>query len=381
MICAVSSFLFLVIVPMAVCCTATDPYTMGKYENQLINFSYGNRTSFGEGASEHIFVVTPKDSGTSEPLPVFVFITAYAGKVPAKFYLEFFQHIASHGVIVAGMDEKDASPTDKINYQPDLAKYVQSTVDWLKDGNMKDLLVENGATVSPDFSKLMIGGHSAGGHTITELLSDSGCHDYTGMVLLDPVDGLGPYNVAELVTKVSSVIHPPLPVNFQIPLLHLENLMDPLSPYPEKDDYPSCAPQDMSNDRFFDAWRGPAWQINATYYGHMDVVNMGYVEELNTLFDIFCAGNGSASNAEYISLTGGATVAFANMLYSPEVVDASGLPSEGGSSNEDPILSPRAYLENASLMPTVVQLRQNMNGHLPPYRGFCKEVAANAPVS
>lgn len=35
--------------------------------------------------------------------------------------------------------------------------------------------------------------------------------------------------------------------------------------------YPPCAPEDMSNDRFSDAWRGPVWQINATYYGHMDI--------------------------------------------------------------------------------------------------------------
>ena len=37
--------------------------------------------------------------------------------------------------------------------------------------------------------------------------------------------------------------------------------------------YPACAPDHLSNLRFWDALNGEAWFINATEYGHTDMMD------------------------------------------------------------------------------------------------------------
>lgn len=325
-----------------------NPYELGEYQDTLVDISYGNHSTPGSGVNVHIYILSPKDAAT--PLPVYYFFTAFAGKVPSPMYKNYFAHIASHGIIVVGMDSKDAQMAP--NFQVNLANNVLGAIEWLQDGNLQNFFNENGISTVPDFTKNMLGGHSAGGHTVTQLIK-SGCSGITSLVLVDPVDGLSPWAIFEKISEYSSVIHPPAKVPFEIPLLHLDNLMDPLSPFPDLPQYPPCAPVSLSNDRFFNAWRGPAWQINATYWGHMDIVNAGDANVINKLFDIFCVGNSTVSNAEYISLTGGATVAFNKMLYS----------------GDD---SARSYLEDPSLMPTAVLLRQKLQGFSPPYLPYCE---------
>ena len=36
--------------------------------------------------------------------------------------------------------------------------------------------------------------------------------------------------------------------------------------------WPPCAPDEFSNNRFYDAFFGPTWFINATDYGHGDML-------------------------------------------------------------------------------------------------------------
>ena len=40
---------------------------------------------------------------------------------------------------------------------------------------------------------------------------------------------------------------------------------------------PSCAPEDLSNWRFFNALNGEAWMNNATLYGHADFMDPDWV--------------------------------------------------------------------------------------------------------
>merc|ERR1719428_932408 len=47
----------------------------------------------------------------------------------------------------------------------------------------------------------------------------------------------------------------------------------------------ACAPDRISNQRFFNAWSGPIWMVNATKYGHLDV-NDDSVEKMG---GIICA--------------------------------------------------------------------------------------------
>jgi hypothetical protein len=337
---------------------SADPYKVGPFYDSLGTVGLGNHSVPDTNVGVHLFVVAPTsvDDSTSSLLPVFLFWTAFAGKIPSQMYLEYFEHVASHGIVVVGMDAKNAAE-NKPDFQPELAQVLVGAIDWMKSGNLDALMQNSGFTVSPYMDKVVLGGHSAGGHTVTQLVSD-GCNSISALVLMDPVDGLAPWAVFDHISEYASVIHPPKKVDFVIPLLHLENKWDPFVSMPQYPNYPSCAPEAMSNDRFFNAWRGPAWQINATYFGHMDSINAGYVDELNHIFDIFCAGNRTSSNAEYISLVGGATVAFMDMfIYGDSTA--------------------QIYIEDASLMPTEVILRQkseNGDGFQGPYRGFCKNL-------
>ena len=40
----------------------------------------------------------------------------------------------------------------------------------------------------------------------------------------------------------------------------------------------ACAPEELSGRRFFDAMTGPTWYVNATLYGHADLMDPVYVE-------------------------------------------------------------------------------------------------------
>lgn len=50
---------------------------------------------------------------------------------------------------------------------------------------------------------------------------------------------------------------------------------------------PACAPNDMSNQRFYDAMPEKSWFVNATYYGHGDNLDDFYADSIE--FTHFCA--------------------------------------------------------------------------------------------
>lgn len=330
-----------------------SPYHYGNYIESLASFNVGTHrqpATNSTAADMHIYIVSPNCT-IDTSMPIFYFFTAFAGKVPSVFYNEFLRHIASHGVVVVSMDSNEVDK--KVSFQKDKANELIQLMDWFSEDNqLTNLLSDNQIlNVQPDYTKIFLGGHSAGGHTVTQVL-DFGCNNVGGLILIDPVDGLTPFNYSTGIENYASVIHPPRLVNFRVPLLHIDNALDPVNPFPMDPTYPPCAPAEMSNDRFFDAWRAPAWQINATYFGHMDFVDIKAINKLNNVFDFACAGNKTADNREYISLVGGGVVAFIDMIYNKQT-------------------SSEVYLIDAKLMPTPVTLRQNMNGFVLPLAEDC----------
>jgi hypothetical protein len=65
-------------------------------------------------------------------------------------------------------------------------------------------------------------------------------------------------------------VHPPARLPFSAPALHIETGLDPVS---AGLDFPPCAPPKLANGRFYDAWRGPIWQVNFTAFGHVSLCN------------------------------------------------------------------------------------------------------------
>ena len=114
------------------------------------------------------------------------------------------------------------------------------------------------------------------------------------MILIDPVDGNSP--IPENVTM--SVITPGEKVNFTVPALQLVTGFDPVpgllncSPTELKNSIKqvssmnwntdavgvACAPEELSGRRYFDAFNGPSWYVNATAYGHLDLIDPAYVQ-------------------------------------------------------------------------------------------------------
>ncbi len=51
---------------------------------------------------------------------------------------------------------------------------------------------------------------------------------------------------------------------------------------------PACAPEDLSNRRFYDALKGRAWLNNATAYGHIDVLDAGAFSDIGEVTNHQC---------------------------------------------------------------------------------------------
>lgn len=71
-----------------------------------------------------------------------------------------------------------------------------------------------------------------------------------------------------------------------------------------------CAPEELSNRRFYDGMIGPTWMVNATGYGHADLLEPGLVDLVDELK--YCAFHeGGDPDEVYRRFLGGSVVSFA----------------------------------------------------------------------
>merc|ERR1711935_1167274 len=122
--------------------------------------------------------------------------------------------------------------------------------------------------------------------------------------LLSPVDGVDPYGLIH-----NYCIEPGTNVNFQTPTLIVSGGLDST---PGMDHtggiVPACAPQDLSNDRFFNAMTGPTLLINTTDYGHIDCMDQAFIDVVGAIN--FCKTNPDADKDVYRNFIAGQVVAF-----------------------------------------------------------------------
>ena len=159
--------------------------------------------------------------------------------------------------------------------------------------------------------RLCISFAATGSRQVGQMLED-GCAGHwsqglapKGLVLMDPVDGYDPYGI---VTS-ENLIKPGQRLNFTIPTLLTRSGLDPKRANPF---YPPCAPDNMSNDRFFYALRGPTWLLNATKFGHVDCLDpTGAISG-----GLVCASSGLFSDRKaYRSMLSGTVASFADLLF------------------------------------------------------------------
>lgn len=248
----------------------------------------------------HAHAWAPKSPGS---YPVIAFASAFGLNTPVTLYNALFTRIAAHGAVVVGF-HKFNNPD-----YPQLGADLAAAVDWLAANLTVSLQKEHRLTgVTADVqNRLVVAGHSAGNHAAVQMVVSHGCGLVKGAVLLDPVDGVDPFGIEKIF-----VIHPPHKVNFSTPALHIETGNDPRPSIGVKS-YPACAPTNMSNSRFYDAWRGPIWQVNATKYGHLDVCDDG----VSSIGALVCKSDGLDKNP-FRNMVAGLVTAFVDGIFAED---------------------------------------------------------------
>lgn len=231
---------------------------------------------------------------------VVVFVAGFMQ--PATQYGAVLEAVASHGLVAVGLGWKLSSVIG-LNYTR-LARHLGGALDYVRGALGEDLARQQVKPLAgPRTDTVLLGAHSIGNHVTVRRLTSFGCSGVGGVVLVDPVDGADPYGIIK-----EEVIHPPALVDFVTPALHIETGLDPRH---KSWLLPACAPAAMSNSRFFNAWRGPIWQLNATAFGHNDVTDSAWKGPCPSY-------DGDADvRARYRRTVAGALAAFSRALFGP----------------------------------------------------------------
>lgn len=193
-----------------------------------------------------------------------------------------------------------------------------------------------GLQAQANFDELTLSGHSAGNHVICDYLQ-TGCGDAKAAVLMDPVDGYDPLGIIK-----NYCITPGQKVKFTTPALLLRTGLDPKVKH-----LVACAPDKISNQRFFDAWSGPIWMANATKYGHLDL-NTNATSKIG---GIICPTDDEPKPL-YRSQVAGLTSSFLSMVFNGDT-------------------SAEQVLTNSAAMPVDSVTQHDYNNHKAPFSAGC----------
>jgi len=257
--------------------------------------------------------------------PVIFFVGGFAGDEPVFTYSELLERIAARGFIVVGADNLRTP-----NY-PKQGWNFLDVLRWASDGNLRAMMEGQGLKAQPDVvNRAAVMGHSEGNHVIAQALVYD-CSVAKAVVMVDPVDGFDPYRLV----KSEDLITPGQKLNFTTPALILDNGLDSTKANPL---FPPCDPPAMGTARFFQAMRGPVWNVNATAYGHLDCLNLALARK-----QFVCASDPTTDKAAYHAVLANTTVLFLEALFARRQDDL-------------------ALLEDPSHFPVDVTLKQDLKG-------------------
>jgi hypothetical protein len=206
---------------------------------------------------------------------------------------------------------------------------------WLEDN-----IPTMGLKATANWDQLVLSGHSAGNHVFCEYFK-SGCGKAKAAVMMDPVDGYDPFGIVD-----NYCTTPGEKLPFDTPALLLRTGLDP-----KVKTMIACAPDRISNQRFFDAWSGPIWMVNATKYGHLDVNDAGVA----SLGGVLCASDDEPNDVyqEHIATM---VDSFLSMIFKGDA-DA------------------EKTLNDAASMKVDAEIMKDYNGHSAPFSAGCSTVA------
>lgn len=248
-----------------------------------------------------LFIVFPDNQGKYEVILFFP-----GTSVSNTSYSKLFDHLASHGYIVVSPQLYNLMPP-KGNKEVDAAAEV---INWLPKG-LQSHLPEN-VVADLNYSALM--GHSRGGLTAFALAQGYATNPplglkFSALVGVDPVAGI-PYFHSEL--------DPPIldyeSFNFSIPVTVIGTGLGGLA----KCVVP-CAPEKENHQQFFNrCTSSDRAHFDATYYGHMDVLD-DCPPDLKSLAISKCmCTNGTLPRQPMRQCVGGIAVAFLEAYFDSE---------------------------------------------------------------
>jgi len=305
--------------------SASDPFSPGSYSIATANGKCGNNSKWSYN------VWAPDSNGS---FPVIVFVTGGGGITPGATYSNMTASVAAKGVVFITL-WRLAPPEPKTD-----AALLAAALPWLRDN-----LAAAGLKATANFDQLALSGHSAGNHVVCSYLQ-SECGMAKAAVLMDPVDGYDPFGMLK-----NYCITPGQKVRFNTPALLMRTGLDPKVKV-----LVACAPDKLSNQRFFNAWSGPIWMANATQYGHMDLND----PSVSGIGGVICASDKEPKEPYHLQVAG-LTSAFLSMVF------------KGDMSAED-------VLTSASKMPVSTEVQHDYNGHSAPFAAGCSHLPSSLIV-
>jgi len=201
---------------------------------------------------------------SSKSFPTIFFVSGFGANAPVFGYSDLLTRIANKGYIVVGLNRLSFP-----NY-PLEAKRFLDVLTWAQAGHLKERMIQHKLDAMPDLDRTAVMGQSSGNHIVGQALADS-CMYAKAFVMIDPVDGVDPFGIIH----TEDLITPGAKVNFSIPALILDNGLDPKGVRAFKS--VACMPIALGTPRWYNAWRGPLWRVNATAYGHVDCLDDSFI--------------------------------------------------------------------------------------------------------
>ncbi|RNA12621.1 chlorophyllase- chloroplastic [Brachionus plicatilis] len=246
-------------------------------QNESISWNFGSFIRPKNHSVEFdIRFVSPTTPGQ---YPVIFFLTGLDGLAPGFAYVDFITKLSieTKTIIVSFDSLRFPSIPNKEE------KMFLTSLEWTLENlpaffNNKKTPEQIKDKVFPSVEDASLMAHSASGHTVVSYLNET-CGKMKALILLDPVDGYDPFGFLKIY-----ITNPPQQLPFVMPTLLIRTGLDNVPANPL---FPACAPDKVSNKRFYDSLPGPSWFLNFTQYGHAGILD-DYLRKVASLICKVC---------------------------------------------------------------------------------------------
>lgn len=245
----------------------------------------------------------PAQSGS---YPVWFFETGLSGICPPEAYREMMEKIAARGIIA--ISPRVGLPSPKAARR--IGREFIQTIDWLH-GHLDEAIQRSGAVpagVHGRMDQLVAGAHSSAVQTIMEVYRYIG-PQLMGFMLIDPVNR-DPVNMTE--PAIGEDEH----FDNSTPVLLLASGLGSQPGVSLGKLWPACAPEDSSAKFFYERFSGPKWYVEASDYGHADMLGGLYLRTLRTTR--FCKVAEGLDPNHFRTFLAGAIAAYFRVLTSSD---------------------------------------------------------------